>query len=65
MGRKKTHEEFLQEVNKINPHIEISGLYVNVESKINCKCKVCDYEWTTTAKKFIKAEEMSILFTEG
>ena len=57
MSKKKTHEEFLQEVNKINPHIEISGLYGNVESKINCKCKVCDYEWTTTAKNLLKPKK--------
>ena len=46
MGKRKTHEEFVAEVNKLNPHIEISGLYVNAESKINCKCNVCGYEWT-------------------
>lgn len=62
MSKKKTHEEFLQEVNKINPHIEISGLYVNVESKINCKCKVCGYEWTTTAKNLLKPKKCLYCF---
>ena len=31
MGKRKTHEEFVAEVNKLNPHIEISGLYVNAQ----------------------------------
>ena len=57
MGKRKTHEEFVAEVNKLNPHIEISGLYVNAESKINCKCNVCGYEWTTTAKNLLKPKK--------
>ena len=57
MGNRKTHEGFVAEVNKLNPHIEISGLYVNAESKINCKCNVCGYEWTTTAKNLLKPKK--------
>ena len=43
---KKTHEEFIQEMNEINPNIEIFGQYVNTRTKIKCRCKIDGYEWT-------------------
>jgi len=54
MARKKTQEEFEREVQKVNPHIEISGVYLNGNSKIQCKCKKCNNEWTSTARNLIK-----------
>lgn len=38
---KKTHEVFLQEVNKVNPHIELLSEYINSKTKIKRKCKLC------------------------
>lgn len=47
MPRRKTHEEFIQEMNSTNPNIIIIGQYVNAKTPIECKCKKCDYEWFT------------------
>lgn len=53
MAKRKTNDEFYQEVYSINPHIELSGTYKNGDSKIRCKCKKCGYEWITTARNLI------------
>lgn len=39
---KRTHEEFIDLINKINPNIIILGKYINNQTKIECKCKKCD-----------------------
>ena len=45
MPRKKTHEEFVEEMKVKNPNIEILGRYVNSTTKILCKCKIDGFEW--------------------
>lgn len=40
-GIRKTQDEFVSEINKINPDIEVLGEYVNAFTKIKCKCKLC------------------------
>lgn len=54
MPRARTNEEFYDEVRIINPNIEISGFYKNVSSKFSCKCKICGYEWSSTARNLLK-----------
>ena len=43
--RKKTHQEFVDEISIKNPNIEILSTYVDSRTKITCKCKVCEHEW--------------------
>lgn len=43
--KKKTHQEFLDELNEKNPNIEILSEYINATAKIKCKCKKCGYVW--------------------
>lgn len=57
MARAKTNEEFHNEMKLVNPDIEITGFYVNGDSKMNCKCKICGYEWTSTARNLIKPKK--------
>lgn len=40
-GIRKTQDEFVSEINKINPDIEVLGEYVNAFTKIKCRCKLC------------------------
>lgn len=44
---KKTHEEYIDEVAKINPNIEVIGRYDGMTTKILHKCKIDGYEWYT------------------
>ena len=48
MGRKVTHEEFVDRVSKVNPNITIVGEYKDAREKVKCRC-VCGHEWETMA----------------
>lgn len=41
----KTHEQYVLELNKINPTIKILEKYKNTHTKILHKCNICGYEW--------------------
>lgn len=43
--KKKTHQEFVNELKVINPNIEILSKYVNSSTKVKCRCKICNFEW--------------------
>lgn len=45
MGRKKTHDQYVEEVMKINKDIEVVGQYQGVHVKITHRCKIDGYEW--------------------
>lgn len=45
MPRKKTHQEFIKQMNIINSNIEILSQYQNNKTKVACKCKICNHEW--------------------
>ena len=42
---KKTHEEYMDDLLKINPNIEVIGNYINCKTKILHRCKIDGYEW--------------------
>lgn len=43
--RRKTHDEFVEELYKINPNITPMEEYVNRKHKILCRCEICLNEW--------------------
>ena len=45
--RRKTHEEFIEELKLKNPSILIVGKYVNCSTKIEVKCLKCGHVWFT------------------
>ena len=57
MPRAKTNEEYYEEVSRINPTIEVTGFYVNGLSKMHCRCKICGYEWTSTARNLLEPKK--------
>lgn len=57
--RKLTHEQFMERFYKKNKHaqnIEVLGTYVNTNTKILCKCKVCEHEWAPTAGSLLNGK---------
>lgn len=44
----KNQEYFVNEVKSINPHVEVIGEYINAKTKIEFRCKKCNYKWYTT-----------------
>ena len=53
MAKKKTKEEFLKELNEVNPNIEPLEEYKGANNKIKVKCKKCGYEWETTGDRLL------------
>ena len=45
MGKRKTHDEYVVEVAKINPNIEVVGIYVDSKTKIEHRCKIDGHKW--------------------
>lgn len=45
MAKKKTHEEYVEQVAVINPNIEVIGIYVDSMKKILHRCKIDGCEW--------------------
>lgn len=44
-NRKKTHEQFINEMLNVDDSIEILEKYINSRTKIKCRCKKCNFEW--------------------
>lgn len=53
MSRKKTHEEYVAQVNEVNPHIEVTGIYINNKCDMSYMCKRCGF------KDHARAEHLS------
>ncbi|MDD3383940.1 MAG: hypothetical protein PHX46_03940 [Bacilli bacterium] len=54
MGKRKTHEKFIEEMNIINPNIEIKGIYTTAQDYIDVKCKKCGGEWSPIANSLLR-----------
>ena len=44
----RTHKQFIEELQKVNPNIDILSEYIKDKEYVSCKCKVCGYEWKST-----------------
>lgn len=54
MGIRKTNEQFLEEFNNLNANIELLGDYVDVYTKIPCRCIIHDYKWSMLPSNLLK-----------
>lgn len=45
MSKRKTHEEYVVEVAKMHPNIEVIGTYIDAKTHILHRCKIDDCEW--------------------
>jgi predicted nucleic acid-binding Zn-ribbon protein len=49
----RTHEDFLSEMAKLHPNIEVMDKYINSLTPINFRCKIDNFVWVTTPSKLI------------
>ena len=56
MAKKKTHEEFVEQLQIINPQIKILGLYKNARTPILCECQKCGYQWPGIPNNLLRKE---------
>ena len=52
-SQKKEHEQFIADLNQINPYINILGIYSNNRTKIQCECKICKHQWSATPNNLL------------
>lgn len=50
---RKTHEQFIKELENINPYIEVLDKYINNNTKIECRCKKDGYIWKTRPRQLL------------
>ncbi len=54
---RKTRNQFINEMEKINPNIEIVGEYESTNKRIECKCKICGFIWdSSTPSNLLRGE---------
>lgn len=53
---KKTHEEFISEMNEINSNILILGKYIGARDKVRCKCLIDGNEWEAMPTNLLKGK---------
>lgn len=53
---KKTHEEFLSEMDEINPNIDIISKYLTDNQHVICKCKKDGYVWKSTPSNLLRGK---------
>lgn len=54
MAKKKTHEEYINEVTRKNPNIEVIGIYQGTDTAILHKCKLDNHEWMATPHNILR-----------
>ena len=47
MSVRKTHEQFVDELQAINPCIKVLGRYITATTKIQVRCEECGNIWDT------------------
>ena len=53
--KKKTHEEYVNEVAQINSNIKVLGTYVNAKTKILHECEK-GHQWMTTPSRILEGK---------
>lgn len=54
--RAKTHYDFVKEMNKKMPSIEVLGKYVNANQRVMVKCLNCGFEWGAIPANIIRGD---------
>jgi hypothetical protein len=56
MSRKRTNEEFLLEIKKINPTYNILSEYINCDTNVICHCNVHNVDFNSTPYNLLKGK---------
>lgn len=54
MSRRKTHEEFENEIKIINPRIKLLSKYITAKEKVQCECIDCGNVWNVCASHLLE-----------
>lgn len=54
MAKKRTQEQFVNEIQLINPSILVVGFYDGKDKRVTVKCKKCNYKWYPVANSLLR-----------
>ena len=60
LNKKRTHDDFVKEINLLNPNIEILNEFKSTDSIVRCKCKNDGNEWTTHARNLLQGQNCKL-----
>ena len=52
-SQRKSHQQFINELSTINPHIRVLNQYTSRKGRIECQCDNCQHIWTTSANSLL------------
>lgn len=55
-SRRKTHEQFVAELERVHPEIEALGKYETGKAAIPCRCKTCGHVWDTRPDNLLQGK---------
>ena len=58
-SRRKTTQEFIEELKIISPTISVVGEYINNITPIDCECTICGYKWSSTPSSLLSGSGCS------
>ena len=53
LNKDRDHLSFCKEISKLNPNIIVLNEYKNTNTKILCRCNICNHEWSNSAKNLL------------
>ncbi len=53
---RKTHEQFILQMNEVNKNIEILTEYKKDSVKVKCRCKACGFEWESRPSNLLRGK---------
>ena len=56
---KKTHQQFVSEIERVNPDVQVLGKYINDSTSITCVCKRCGRNWSSTPNALLRGNGCS------
>lgn len=54
--KKRTNDEFLSEIFKLNPTYTILSEYVNIDTNVRCYCNIHNVEFNSTPYNLLKGK---------
>lgn len=58
--QKKSQKEFIEELGKINPDIEVVSEYIAARFKVKCRCRIDGHEWEATGNNLLRGRGCSL-----
>lgn len=63
-NKRKTHDQFVEELSMINSNIDILGKYVNAREKILVRCRIHNFEYYSTPDNLLHGKGCKLCATE-